>query len=202
MFFFSLLEERGLVYDREGARWLRNTELGDERDRVLIKSDGRPTYTATDIAYHFDKFFVRNFDRVIDVWAADHQGQVPSMKAIVRALGAEPERFDILIYQMVNVLQHGASVQMGKREGKFVTLAEVLDKVGIDATRWFLVSRSADSQMDFDLDLASKQSSEQTIKNAEESSPRARSARARPPRSHAARSRARRRRSHSARSGG
>jgi len=159
----DLLSERGLLYDREGARWLRSTDLGDERDRVLIKSDGRPTYTATDIAYHFDKFFVRKFDRAIDVWGADHQGQVPSMKAIVRALGAEPERFDILIYQMVNVLRHGQAVRMGKRAGNFVTMSEVLDEVGVDATRWFLVSRGADSAIEFDLDLAAKQSSENPV---------------------------------------
>jgi arginyl-tRNA synthetase len=159
----DLLRERGLVYEREGAQWLRSQDLGDERDRVLIRSDGRPTYTATDIAYHYDKFFVRAFDRVIDVWGADHQGQVPSMKAIVKNLGAEPERFDIVIYQMVNVLRHGEVVRMGKRAGNFVTLGEVLDEVGVDATRWFLVSRSADSMMDFDLDLAARQSSENPV---------------------------------------
>jgi arginyl-tRNA synthetase len=159
----DLLESRGLLYEREGARWLRSQDLGDERDRVLIRSDGRPTYTATDIAYHYDKFFVRKFDRVIDVWGADHQGQVPSMKAIVRSLGVEPERFDIVLYQMINVLEHGEVIRMGKRTGNFVTLAEVMDKVGVDATRWFLVSRTADSMMDFDLDLASKQSSENPV---------------------------------------
>jgi arginyl-tRNA synthetase len=159
----DLLKDRDLVYEREGATWLRTQDLGDERDRVLIKSDGRPTYTATDTAYHFDKFFVRKFDRVIDVWGADHQGQVPSMKAIVRALGAEPEHFDILIYQMVNVLRHGQIVRMGKRAGNFVTLSEVLDDVGVDATRWFLVSRSADSAIEFDLDLAAKQSAENPV---------------------------------------
>ena len=159
----DLLRERGLVYEREGAQWLRSQDLGDERDRVLIRSDGRPTYTATDIAYHYDKFFVRTFDRVIDVWGADHQGQVPSMKAIVKNLGAEPERFDIVIYQMINVLRHGEVVRMGKRAGNFVTLSEVLDEVGVDATRWFLVSRSADSMMEFDLDLAAKQSSENPV---------------------------------------
>jgi arginyl-tRNA synthetase len=159
----DLLRQRGLVYEREGAQWLRSQDLGDERDRVLIRSDGRPTYTATDIAYHYDKFFVRAFDRVIDVWGADHQGQVPSMKAIVKNLGAEPERFDIVIYQMVNVLRHGEVVRMGKRAGNFVTLGEVLDEVGVDATRWFLVSRSADSMMEFDLDLAARQSSENPV---------------------------------------
>jgi len=159
----DLLKERGLVYDREGATWLRYSDLGDDRDRVLIKSDGRPTYTATDIAYHFDKFFVRKFDRVIDIWGADHQGQVPSMKAIIKALGATPEQFDILIHQMVTVLRHGEVVRMGKRAGNIITLGEVLDEVGVDATRWFLVSRSADSMMEFDLDLAAKQSSENPV---------------------------------------
>ena len=159
----DLLRERGLVYEREGAQWLRSQDLGDERDRVLIRADGRPTYTATDIAYHYDKFFVRAFDRAIDVWGADHQGQVPSMKAIVKNLGAEPERFDIVIYQMINVLRHGEVVRMGKRAGNFVTLSEVLDGVGVDATRWFLVSRSSDSMMDFDLDVAAKQSTENPV---------------------------------------
>ncbi|MBV9596435.1 MAG: arginine--tRNA ligase [Chloroflexi bacterium] len=159
----ELLKSRGLVYEREGAQWLRSQDLGDERDRVLIRSDGRPTYTATDIAYHYDKFLVRNFDRVIDVWGADHQGQVPSMKAIVKNLGVEPERFDIVLYQMVNVFEHGEVIRMGKRTGNIVTLAEVMDKVGVDATRWFLVSRTSDSMMDFDLDLASKQSSENPV---------------------------------------
>jgi arginyl-tRNA synthetase len=159
----ELLKSKGLVYEREGAQWLRSQDLGDERDRVLIRSDGRPTYTATDIAYHYDKFLIRNFDRVIDVWGADHQGQVPSMKAIVKNLGVEPERFDIVLYQMVNVLEHGEVVRMGKRTGNIITLAEVIDKVGVDATRWFLVSRTADSMMDFDLDLASKQSSENPV---------------------------------------
>jgi arginyl-tRNA synthetase len=159
----DLLRERGLIYEREGATWLSSQELGDERDRVLIKSDGRPTYTATDIAYHYDKFLVRAFDRVIDVWGADHQGQVPSMKAIVRALGVDLERFDIIIYQMVNVLRHGEVVRMGKRAGNFITIGDVLDEVGVDATRWFLVSRGADAMMDFDLDLAARQSAENPV---------------------------------------
>ena len=159
----ELLRSHGLIYEREGAQWLKTQELGDDRDRVLIRSDGRPTYTATDIAYHYDKFFVSKFDRVIDVWGADHHGQVGSMKAIVRHLGAEPERFDILIYQMINVLRHGQVVRMGKRAGNLVTLGEVLEEVGVDATRWFLVSRSADAMMEFDLDLAAKQSSENPV---------------------------------------
>jgi arginyl-tRNA synthetase len=159
----DLLVQRGLVYEREGARWLRTEELGDERDRVLIRSDGRHTYLATDIAYHYDKFFVRKFDRVIDIWGADHQGQVPSMKAIVKNLGVDLDRFDIVIHQMVNVLRNGQVVRMGKRTGNLVTLSEVMDDVGVDATRWFLVSRSSDSMMDFDLDLAKKQSSDNPV---------------------------------------
>ncbi len=159
----DLLRSRDLVYERDGAQWLRYSGLGDERDRVLIRSDGRPTYTATDIAYHYDKFFVRRFDRVVDVWGADHQGQVPSMKAIVSALGAETERFDILIHQMVNVLRHGQPVRMGKRAGNVVTVQEVLDDVGADAMRWFLISRSADAMMDFDLDLAKRQSADNPV---------------------------------------
>ncbi len=159
----DLLRSRDLVYEREGAVWLRSTELGDERDRVLIRADGRPTYTATDIAYHYDKLLVRNFDRVIDVWGADHQGQVPSMKAVVKALGVDAERFDVLLYQLVNVLRNGQPVRMGKRAGTFITVGEVLDEVGPDAIRWFLISRSADAMMDFDLDLAKKQSSENPV---------------------------------------
>jgi arginyl-tRNA synthetase len=159
----DMLRERGLVYEREGATWLKTQDLGDERDRVLIKSDGRPTYTATDIAYHYDKFFLRKFDRVVNVWGADHQGQVPSMKAIVRALGGEPERLDIILYQMVRVMRHGEVVEMSKRSGTFVTLTELLDEVGVDATRWFLVTRSADTAMEFDLDLAAKQSSDNPV---------------------------------------
>lgn len=159
----DLLRSQDLLYEREGAQWLRSSQLGDERDRVLIRSDGRPTYTATDIAYHYDKFFVRSFGRVIDIWGADHQGQVPSMKAVVRALGVEAERFDILIYQLVNVLQHGRPVRMGKRAGNFVTLGEVLDEVGVDAVRWFLITRGADAMMELDLDLAKRQSSENPV---------------------------------------
>ncbi|HEV7664546.1 MAG TPA: arginine--tRNA ligase [Chloroflexota bacterium] len=159
----ELLRERGLTYEREGAEWLKSQDLGDERDRVLIKSDGRPTYTATDIAYHYDKFFVRKFDRVVNVWGADHQGQVPSLKAIVRALGGDPDRLDIILYQMVKVLRRGEVVEMSKRSGTFVTLAELLDEVGVDATRWFLVARSADTAMEFDLDLAAKQSSDNPV---------------------------------------
>jgi arginyl-tRNA synthetase len=159
----DLLRSRELVYEREGALWLRSQDLGDERDRVLIRSDGRPTYTATDIAYHYDKFFVRNFDRVIDVWGEDHHGQVPSMKAIFRTLGADPSRFDIVIYRLVTLLRAGKTVKFSKRSDTIITIGEILDEVGADAIRWFLVSRSADVRIDFDLDLAKTQSSENPV---------------------------------------
>jgi arginyl-tRNA synthetase len=160
----ELLREKGLVYEREGATWLRTEELGDSRDRVLIKSiDQRPTYTATDIAYHYDKLFVRKFDRVINVWSIDHRGQETSMKAIMRALGADPDGLEIVFYQMVNILRHGQIERMSKRSGTIVALSDVLDEVGVDATRWFLLSRGADAPMEFDLDLAAKQSSENPV---------------------------------------
>ncbi|MBI2756223.1 MAG: arginine--tRNA ligase [Chloroflexi bacterium] len=159
----DLLRSRDLVYEREGAVWLRSSTLGDERDRVIIRSDGRPTYLGTDIAYHYDKFFVRSFDRVINVWGADHQGQVPSIKAVVRALGVENDRFDVLVYQLVHLLRNGQPVRMGKRAGNFVTMGEVLDEVGPDAMRWFMASRSSDAMMEFDLDLAKKQSSDNPV---------------------------------------
>jgi arginyl-tRNA synthetase len=159
----NLLRARDLVYEREGALWLRSQDLGDERDRVLIRSDGRPTYTATDIAYHYDKLFVRNFDRVIDVWGEDHHGQVPSMKAILKTLGADLSRFEVVIYRLVTVLRHGQPVRFSKRAGNIITIGEVLEEVGADPIRWFLVSRSADVRIDFDIDLAKKQSAENPV---------------------------------------
>ncbi len=160
----DLLREKGLVYEREGATWLRTQDLGEERDRVLIKSiDKRPTYTATDIAYHYDKLFVRKFDRVFNVWSIDHKGQEATMQAILKALGAEPDQLEIVFYQMVNILRHGQLIRMSKRTGTIVTLSEVLDEVGVDATRWFLLSRGPDAPMEFDLDLAAKQSSENPV---------------------------------------
>ncbi len=160
----EMLRERGLVYEREGAVWLRSEELGDTRDRVLIKSiDNRPTYTATDIAYHYDKFFVRKFDRVINVWSIDHRGQDVSLKAILKALGVDADALEIVFYQMVNLLRHGQVIRMSKREDNFVLLRDVLDEVGVDATRWFLLARGADAPMEFDLDLAAKQSSENPV---------------------------------------
>lgn len=152
------LREDEYVVEREGATWLTSSSLGDDKDNVLIRSNGIPTYFASDIAYHQDKFFERQFDQVIDVWGADHQGHVPRMKSAVEALGVDQARLTVIIYQLVNLVRQGKPVRMGKRTGEFVTLKEVLDEVGADAVRFFLVGRSPDSMMDFDLDLAKSQS--------------------------------------------
>ena len=153
-----LLREGGHVVEREGAVWFASASLGDERDNVLVRSNGLPTYFASDVAYHHDKFIDRRFDTVIDVLGADHQGHVPRMKAVVGALGVESSRLVMLIYQLVNLVREGRPVVMGKRSGEFVTLREVLSEVGPDAARFFLVGRSPDAMMEFDLDLAKAQS--------------------------------------------
>jgi len=152
------LRERGFVVDREGATWFASSSLGDDRDNVLVRSNGLPTYFASDIAYHYDKLVERKYDLAVDIWGADHQGHVPRMKAVIGALGAEPSRLVVLLYQLVNLVREGKPVAMGKRTGTFVSLREVLDEVGPDAIRFFLVGRSPDAMMDFDLDLAKTQS--------------------------------------------
>ncbi|MEO6198117.1 MAG: arginine--tRNA ligase [Dehalococcoidia bacterium] len=159
----SLLRERGFVTEREGATWFVSTALGEEKDNVLVRSTGAPTYFASDVAYHYDKFCRRNFDRVIDIWGADHQGHVPRMKAAVSALGVEPDRLEILIYQLVTLKRGEEVVRLSKRAGDIVTLREVVEEVGADAARFNFVSRAADSHMDFDLELAKQQSSENPV---------------------------------------
>jgi arginyl-tRNA synthetase len=159
----NLLRQKGHVTERDGAVWFASSELGEDKDNVLVRSNGEPTYFASDIAYHYDKFITRGFDRVIDVWSADHQGHVPRMKAVVGALGIDPDRLTLMIYQLVNLVRDGKPVRMGKRSGEFVTLGEVLDDVGPDAVRFFLVARSADAMMDFDLDLAKQQSNDNPV---------------------------------------
>jgi arginyl-tRNA synthetase len=156
------LAEKALSYERDGALWLRTTDYGDDKDRVLIKSDGSPTYFASDVAYHMEKFD-RGFDRVIDVWGADHHGYVPRMKAVVAGLGHPPEDLDVLLIQMVNLLRDGQPCTMGKRSGNFITLREVVDEVGRDACRFYFLMRRSDSQLDFDLELAKRQSSDNPV---------------------------------------
>ncbi len=154
----DMLRERGYVAEREGAVWFTSSDLGEDKDNVLIRSNGAPTYFASDVAYHYDKLARRGFDTAIDIWGADHQGHVPRMKAVLTALGLDPDRLRVLLYQLVNLTREGKPIRMGKRTGTFVTLREVLQEVGPDAVRFFLVARSADAMMDFDLDLAKEQS--------------------------------------------
>jgi arginyl-tRNA synthetase len=159
----ALLRERGYVAEREGAVWLASSALGEEKDNVLVRSTGAPTYFASDIAYHYDKFLIRGFDSVINIWGADHQGHVPRMKAAVSALGVDPERLTIIIYQLVTLKRGEEIVKLSKRAGDIVTLREVVDEVGADAVRFNFVSRAADSHMDFDLELAKRQSAENPV---------------------------------------
>ncbi len=159
----ELLRERGFVAEREGAVWLVSSALGEEKDNVLVRSTGAPTYFASDIGYHYDKFVKRGFDRVIDVWGADHQGHVPRMKAAVAALGVDPERLTIIIYQLVTLKRGSEVVRLSKRAGDIVTLRELVDEVGADAARFNFVGRAADSHMDFDIELAKRQSSENPV---------------------------------------
>ncbi len=159
----AVLKERGFVAEREGATWFVSSALGEEKDNVLVRSTGAPTYFASDVAYHYDKFCLRGFDRVIDVWGADHQGHVPRMKAAVSALGIEPERLEIIIYQLVTLKRGEEVVRLSKRAGDIITLREVVEEVGADAARFNFVSRAADSHMDFDIELAKRQSAENPV---------------------------------------
>lgn len=159
----SLLRQRGYLDSHDGAIWFRAQALGGQKDEVIVRSDGTPGYFASDIAYHYNKFVERGFDRVIDVWGADHQGHVPRMKYMMQALGLDPKRLDIILYQLVTLKRAGEIVRLSKRTGDMITLREVLDEVGADAMRYFLLSRSADSQMEFDIDLAKEQSDENPV---------------------------------------
>mgnify|MGYP003854137369 CR=1 FL=1 len=158
-----LLEERGYVARKEGAVWFTSSALGEDKDNVLVRSNGRPTYFASDIAYHYHKFLVRGYDRVVDIWGADHQGHVPRMKAAVAALGIDPERLVIIIHQLVTLKRGGEEVRVSKRAGEIVTLREVVEEVGADACRFFFLSRAPNSHMDFDLELAARQSAENPV---------------------------------------
>jgi arginyl-tRNA synthetase len=158
----ELLEREGHTYRAEGALWLRSTEYGDDKDRVLVRSNGEHTYFASDIAYHQDKR-ERGFDRQIDVWGADHHGYVARMKAAYEALGGDPEHLELLIMQLVHLMRGGERAQMSKRAGEFVTLDDLLTEIGVDAARWYLLARSHETTVDLDLDLARSQSSENPV---------------------------------------
>jgi arginyl-tRNA synthetase len=156
------MQEKGLIYEQEGALWFRTTDYGDDKDRVVVRSNGVTTYFASDIAYHRDKF-ARGFDWVIDVWGADHHGYVPRLKGIVQGLGRPADDLGIILVQLVSLLRDGLPVAMSTRSGEFVTLKEVVDEVGRDAARFFFLMRRSDSQLDFDLELAKRQSADNPV---------------------------------------
>lgn len=159
----ALLREKGLIYEKEGALWFAATRLGGEKDEVIVRSTGEPGYFASDIAYHYHKFVVRGFDWVIDVWAVDHQGHVPRMKVVMKALGLDPDRLTIVLYNLVTLKRHGEEVKLSKRSGDIITLREVLDEVGPDPIRFMLLTRSNDAKIDFDIGLAVEQTQENPV---------------------------------------
>ncbi|WP_144696839.1 arginine--tRNA ligase [Fictibacillus phosphorivorans] len=156
------LKAKGVVYEEEGATWFRTTDYDDDKNRVLIKNDGSYTYLTPDIAYHNDKF-ERGFEKLINIWGADHHGYIPRMKAAIQALGYDKEQLDVMIIQLVSLFQNGEKVRMSKRTGKAVTLRELMEEVGIDATRYFFAMRSNDTHLDFDMDLAVSKSNENPV---------------------------------------
>ena len=159
---FDVLDQQGRTFREEGALWLRTTEFGDDKDRVLERSSGEHTYFASDIAYHQEKL-ERGFDLLIDVWGADHHGYVPRMHAAFQALGGRPEQLELLIMQFVHLVEGGERGKMSKRAGEFVTLDDLVSDIGVDAARWFLLARSHDTTIDLDLDLAREQTNDNPV---------------------------------------
>jgi arginyl-tRNA synthetase len=159
----GFVKEKGFTTEREGALWFTSTAFGEEKDDVLVRRTGVPTYFASDIAYHYDKFLVRRFQRVVNVWGADHQGHVTRMKAVVKALGVDPDLLQFIIVQLVTLKRGEEVVRVSKRTGDLITLREVIEEVGADACRYFFLARSADAQMDFDLDLAKREAPENPV---------------------------------------
>lgn len=158
----AALKASGHVYEEEGATWLSTMPFGDDKNRVLVKNDGSYTYLTPDIAYHRDKYG-RGFDRMINIWGADHHGYIPRVKAAMAALGNDPSKLTVLIAQMVSLFQNGEKVKMSKRTGKAVTMEDLMDEVGVDAIRYFFTMRSMDSHLDFDMDLAISTSNENPV---------------------------------------
>ncbi|NPC94485.1 arginine--tRNA ligase [Bacillus sp. WMMC1349] len=156
------LREKGHIYEKDGATWFRSTAFGDDKDRVLIKSDGSYTYLLPDIAYHKDKL-ARGFDKLINIWGADHHGYIPRMQAAIEALGHKKGTLEVEIIQLVHLYKNGEKMKMSKRTGKAVTMRDLIDEVGLDAVRYFFAMRSADTHMDFDLDLAVSSSNENPV---------------------------------------
>lgn len=156
------LKELGFIYEKDGALWFRSTAFGDEKDRVVVKSDGTYTYFASDIAYHKNKI-ERGFDELINIWGADHHGYIKRVTAAVQALGMNPSQLKILLIQMVNLLRNSIPVQMSKRAGTFVTLRELIDEIGADTTKFIFLTRRHDSHLEFDVEIAKKQSQENPV---------------------------------------
>ena len=159
----QLMKQKGLTYEKDGALWYRATEHGGEKDEVLIRANGHPTYFAADIAYHRNKFEKRGFDRVINIWGADHHGHVARLKGALDAIGLDGSRLDIVLMQLVRLMRNGEPVRVSKRTGKSITLANLLEEIPVDAARFFFNLREAGSQMDFDLGLAVEQSSQNPV---------------------------------------
>ncbi|KOS23713.1 arginine--tRNA ligase [Bacillus anthracis] len=158
----AVLKERDEIFEEDGATWFRSMTYGDDKNRVLIKNDGSYTYLTPDIAYHRDKL-ERGFDKLINIWGADHHGYIPRMKAAIQALGYDKETLEVEIIQMVQLYQNGEKMKMSKRTGKAVTLRELMEEVGVDAMRYFFAMRSGDSHLDFDMDLAVSKSNENPV---------------------------------------
>jgi len=156
------LRDEGFIYEEEGTLWFKTTDFGDEKDRVVVRGNGDPTYFAADIAYHLNKY-ERGFDRIINVWGADHHGYIPRMQACIQALGRKKEDLDVVLVQLVNLLRGGVPVPMSTRAGEFVTIREVTDEVGRDAARYNFLMRRSNSHLDFDLEIAKAQSNENPV---------------------------------------
>ncbi len=158
----SFLKEKNHAYASEGALWFASSEFGDEKDRVVVRNNGEATYFASDIAYHKNKLD-RGFDRIVDVWGADHHGYIPRVKAAIKSIGGDKDALDIILVQLVNLLRHGKPAAMSIRAGEFVTLREVSDEVGVDAARFIFLTRHYDSPLDFDLELAKEKTNDNPV---------------------------------------
>ena len=159
----KLLSDRGMTYEKDGAVWYKATEFGAEKDEVLVRANGIPTYFTADIAYHYNKFAVRGFDRVIDVWGADHHGHVARMKGSMDAIGLDGSKLDVVLMQLVRLMKDGQPFKMSKRTGRAITLTDLLEEIPIDAARFFFNMREPNSTLDFDLDLAVEETSQNPV---------------------------------------
>ena len=159
----DFLNNKNLTKTKDEAKWFTSTKFGDTKDKVLIRSNGTPTYFGTDVAYHYSKLLKRNFDQIIDIWGADHQGHVPFMKSMMSALNVDQERLKILLYQLVTIKKGSAAIRLSKRKGEIVTLKDLIEEVGVDVCRYFFISKSPESQMEFDLDYAKNESKENPV---------------------------------------